>query len=57
MPTLVCAGRYDGIAPVENSQAIVSELPDTQLAVFDGGHLFLIQDPQAFPRILEFLSA
>lgn len=55
-PTLVAVGRYDGIAPVANGAAIVSQLPDGQLEAFDGGHVFFAQDPRAFPRIIEFLA-
>lgn len=54
-PTLVCAGRYDGIAPVANSEALVDRIPDARLKVFEGGHLFLLQDPDAFPAIEAFL--
>lgn len=54
-PTLVCAGRYDGIAPVANSEALVSRIPGSGLRVFEGGHLFLAQDPQAFAAITDFL--
>ena len=56
MPTLVCAGRHDGIAPLANSEAIASQLPDATLAIFEGGHLFLIQDPKAHDRIVAFLD-
>ena len=54
-PTLVAAGRYDGIAPVANSEALVSRLPDAELQVFEGGHLFLRQDLSAWPAIVDFL--
>lgn len=56
MPTLVCAGRFDEIAPVSNSEAIAGQLPDATLEVFEGGHLFLVQDPRAHERIVAFLS-
>lgn len=56
-PTLVCAGRFDAIAPVENSELIVGGLPTARLQVFDGGHYFMVQDRTAFPAISEFLSA
>ena len=56
MPALVCAGRHDGIAPVANSEAIVGQLPNATLEVFEGGHLFLVQDRRAHERIVEFLS-
>jgi len=54
-PTLVAAGRYDGIAPVANSEAMVSRLANAELQTFEGGHLFLRQDRSAWPAILAFL--
>lgn len=55
-PTLVCAGRHDGIAPVANSEVLADRIPDARLEVFDGGHLFLLQDRRAWPAIIEFLA-
>jgi 3-oxoadipate enol-lactonase len=55
-PTLVAAGRYDGIAPLANSEAIVNRIPGAQLRVYEGGHLFFAQDPRALSEILEFLD-
>jgi len=55
-PTLVCAGRYDGIAPVANSEAIASQIPDAELRVYEGGHLFIVQDKTAWPEIISWLS-
>jgi 3-oxoadipate enol-lactonase len=54
-PTLVCAGRYDDIAPMENSELLAASLPDATLRVFEGGHVFMIQDRSAFPAIIDFL--
>ena len=56
-PTLVCAGRHDGIAPLPNSEVLVDRIPDAQLRVFEGGHLFLLQDRAAWPAIIEFLTS
>lgn len=56
-PTLACAGRYDQVAPIPNLQAIVDQISDAELAVFEGGHLFLRQDPAGFHRIEEFISS
>ena len=56
-PTLVCAGQYDDIAPVANSELIADRMPNATLRVFDGGHPFLIQDRTAFPAIIEFLES
>ena len=56
-PTLVAAGRYDGIAPPENSEAITGQISKSELRVFEGGHLFFAQDQRAIPEILDFLDA
>jgi len=56
-PTLVTGGRFDGIAPPENSEAIASRVPAATLRLYDGGHLFMVQGPAAMPDILEFLAA
>jgi 3-oxoadipate enol-lactonase len=56
-PTLVCGGRYDGIAPPANSEALASRIPGAELALFEGGHMFFIQDRAAWPTITEFLVA
>ncbi len=54
-PTLVCAGRFDGIAPVANSEAIVAGIAQAQLEVFEGGHLFMLQDPRSLSVTRDFL--
>jgi 3-oxoadipate enol-lactonase len=56
VPTLVAAGRYDGIAPLRNSEALAERIPHAQLRVYDGGHLFLLQDRSAFADIIDFLG-
>ncbi len=56
-PTLVCAGRYDHIAPMANSEKLANEIPDAVLRVFEGGHLFMLQDRTAFAAINTFLSS
>ena len=54
-PTLVAAGRFDGIAPLPNSEAIADRVPHAELRVYEGGHAFVAQDRRAFPEILDFL--
>lgn len=56
VPTLVCAGRYDDLAPLENSEYLAAHIPGARLDLFDGGHIFMIQDPTAFPTIIQFLT-
>ena len=55
-PTLVAAGRYDAIAPLANSEALVAAIPNARLEVFEGGHAFLVQDRRAFPAVAGFLG-
>lgn len=55
-PAFVTAGRFDGIAPVENSEEIVKRLPDATLSLYEGGHLFTAQDRQAIVDIRTFLT-
>lgn len=55
-PTLVASGRYDGIAPPANGEAIAGQILDAELRLYEGGHLFMLQDPQAMPDVIEFLK-
>jgi len=55
-PTLVCGGRFDGIAPPANSEFLARAIPGARLEMFDGGHGFFVQDPSAFPAIIAFLA-
>lgn len=55
MPVLVCAGKYDLIAPPANSEALAQQIHKAQLQIFEGGHLFMVQDRTAFPAMVEFL--
>ena len=56
MPVLLCGGRYDGVAPAANLDAIQKQVPQARFELFNGGHLFFLQDPQAFERIAAFLN-
>jgi len=55
-PTLVCGGRYDGIAPPANQHALADRIQGAALQFFEGGHLFLLQDAKAWPAIIRFLG-
>jgi len=56
-PTLVAAGRYDGIAPPANAKGIADRIPGAELRLYEGGHAFFGQDPSALPEVLDFLDA
>ena len=54
-PTLVASGRYDGIAPPANGEAIAARVRGAQFRVYEGGHTFFAQDPAALPDVIAFL--
>jgi 3-oxoadipate enol-lactonase len=56
-PALVGYGKYDGIAPPQNSVAIASRIRGAELRGYEGGHGFAFQDPAAFPEFEAFLRA
>ena len=56
-PVLLVGGNRDGIAPVQNMQAIQAQIPQAEIEFFNGGHMFLIQDKAAYPFIIDWLLA
>ncbi len=57
MPVLLAGGEFDGIAPVINMQRLQSQIRNSELQLFNGGHMFLIQDKGAYPAIIHWLQA
>jgi 3-oxoadipate enol-lactonase len=55
-PTLVIGGRYDGQAPPENSERMAARIPNARLVLCDGGHVFMLQDPTAWPTMVDFID-
>jgi 3-oxoadipate enol-lactonase len=55
-PTLIAAGRFDGIALPATQEKMAARIPGAKLQWFDGGHLFIIQDRGALPAISDFLT-
>ncbi len=56
-PTMVAAGRYDPVAPLANSEALAGRIDGAELRVYEGGHLFIVQDQAAGPEITDFLAS
>jgi 3-oxoadipate enol-lactonase len=54
-PVLVMGGRYDAIAPPENSRALAARIPGAELDFFEGGHLFFLEDRRAWEVAAAFL--
>ena len=57
LDTQINGGRFDGIAPPPNGEAIASRIAGSTRQLYDGGHLFFIQDPTALPDVVGFLTA
>ena len=58
MPVFICGGRYDTmICPAKNLELMHRQIPHAQFELFEGGHLFFLQDPRAFKGIEAFLQA
>lgn len=55
-PTLVCAGRFDEIAPLDNSYALHAGIGGSTLEIFEGGHAFMLQDRSAAQAVKVFLQ-
>lgn len=56
-PVLIAGGIYDGIARPEFQARMAQRIARSSLEMFEGGHLFLLQDRAAFPAIAQFLAA
>jgi 3-oxoadipate enol-lactonase len=56
LPVLVAGGRHDGIAPPANQEALAQRIPGADLMMFDGGHLFMMQDRTAYPAMIRWLQ-
>ena len=56
MPVYICGGKYDGLSAPENLEALRRQIRGSTLEFFEGGHMFLRQDPNAFKKIISFLS-
>ena len=51
--TLLVWGRQDGLAPVEQGEALRSTLPNARLTLIDNcGHLPMAEKPETFNRLV-----
>jgi 3-oxoadipate enol-lactonase len=55
-PVLIAGGRYDGVALPATQEKMAARIPGARLQMFEGGHLFMIQDRTANRAILAFLA-
>lgn len=57
IPVLVCGGKYDGQAEPAVVENLAARIPGAELAFFEGGHMFAVQDPAAHAAMIQFLLA
>lgn len=55
-PTLIAAGKFDGIALPQTQFNLAMQIPGAALRFFNGGHLFMLQDRSATPAMVAFLE-
>jgi 3-oxoadipate enol-lactonase len=55
-PTFVGGGRFDGIASPQSVENLATRIPGARLRFYDGGHLYLWEDPAAWPDLSAFLA-
>ena len=53
---LICGGKYDGIATPETQARLAERIPSATLRMYEGGHLFLLQDARAWSDIIGFVT-
>jgi 3-oxoadipate enol-lactonase len=56
LPVLVMGGRHDGIAPPAVVTALAGRIPGAKLRLFEGGHLFMLEDKTAYQSMSDFLN-
>jgi 3-oxoadipate enol-lactonase len=54
VPTYICGGKYDALAPPTNLKNLRNQIPNSKLQFYEGGHMFLSQDPTAYKDIIKF---
>ena len=55
-PVMIAAGAYDGIALPETQHRMAERIAGARLRFFDGGHMFMVQDREAFAAMIGFLQ-
>lgn len=56
-PVLIAAGQFDRIALPAAQEKMAARIPGAELRWFRGGHMFMIQDRDAYPAMIGFLNA
>jgi 3-oxoadipate enol-lactonase len=57
VPVFICGGKYDALATPGNLENLHSRIKGSTLKLYQGGHMFLLQDANANQDIIRFLQA
>jgi len=55
-PVMLAGGKFDGVAPPKNMQALHEQINDSVYRLYEGGHAFLGQDKTAYIDIIDWLK-
>lgn len=55
-PVWLAGGKFDNIAPPEIMQNMANQIRNATLTLYEGGHLFMIQDGKFFPDMMGFFK-
>ena len=56
-PVWLAGGHFDGIARAQSMKNMAARLPDATLKFYDGGHLFMVQDPEVYTDLAGFFRS
>ena len=56
VPTFICGGKYDALAKPNNLENLHRRIQGSTLKLYEGGHMFLLQDASANKDIIHFLQ-
>jgi 3-oxoadipate enol-lactonase len=54
-PVFLAGGQFDGLCPLKNMETLQKNIIDSELKFYQGGHIFLAEDPDAFKDISHWL--
>lgn len=56
MPVGLFGGEFDQLASPQNMKKLQNQIPGATLEFFKGGHMFMMQDEEAYKSIIKFLE-
>lgn len=57
VPVQCAGGLYDLIATPEATRNMAGQIPNSELKLYEGGHMFFIQNPEAYDDLIAFFRS